>query len=151
MHILMLASAALSPLAKAEATAAPTPLLPKYRQECAACHIAFPVGMLRAASWQRLMTNLNKHYGADASLDAASMQEIGGWLKTNAGSYKRVNEQPPKDRITKSAWFLQKHREGEVPAAAWKRPSVGSPSNCAACHPNAAKGNFNEPNIAIPK
>ena len=123
----------------------------KYQQECAACHIAYPPGMLPAASWQHLMGNLGKHFGTDASLDEASLRELGGWLKSNAGTYKRVSEEPPQDRITKSAWFLRKHRDDEVPASVWKRASVGSASNCAACHTNAAKGNFNEHEVRIPK
>jgi hypothetical protein len=127
------------------------PLLPKYQQECAACHMAYPPGMLPAASWQRLMGGLGKHFGTDASLDPASVKELSGWLGANAGTYKRVSEQPPQDRITQSAWFLHKHRDGEVPANVWKRASVGSASNCAACHTNAAKGNFNEDDVRIPK
>lgn len=127
------------------------PPLPKYLQECAACHIAYPAGMLPAASWQRLMGSLNKHYGTDASLDAASQREISDWLKTNAGTYKRVSEAPPQDRITQSAWFLRKHRDGEVPAGVWKRASVGSAAHCAACHTKAAQGNFSERDIRIPK
>lgn len=125
--------------------------LPKYQQECAACHLAFPPGLLPAGSWQHVMTGLNKHYGTDASLDEATQREIATWLKSNAGTYKRVSEEPPQDRISKSAWFLRKHREGEVPADVWKRPAVGSPSNCAACHTNAAKGNFNEHEVRIPR
>jgi mono/diheme cytochrome c family protein len=124
---------------------------PKYEQECAACHMAFPPGMLPAGSWQHLMGSLNKHYGTDASLDDATLRELSAWLKANAGTYKRVSEEPPQDRITKSAWFLRKHREGEVPADVWKRASVGSPSNCVACHTNAAKGSFSEREIRIPK
>jgi hypothetical protein len=138
--------------ALADSAKGPTvPPLPKYKQECAACHIAYPAGMLPAASWQHLMGNLTKHYGTDASLDDATVRELSGWLKANAGTYKRVSEEPPQDRITQSAWFLRKHRDGEVPAGVWKRASVGSASNCAACHTNAAQGNFNEHDVRIPK
>lgn len=127
------------------------PLVPKYKQECAACHTPYPPGMLPAASWQRIMGSLNKHFGTDASLDQATVRELGGWLQANASTYKRVSEEPPQDRITKSAWFLRKHNEREISPAVWKRPSVGSASNCVACHTNAAQGNFNERDIRIPK
>lgn len=126
-------------------------MLPKYQQECAACHIAYPAGMLPAASWKNLMGGLTKHFGTDASLDEASLREISTWLQTNAGTYKRVSEVPPQDRITKSAWFIRKHNDHEVPADVWKRASVGSASNCAACHTQAAKGSFSEREIRIPK
>ncbi|MEY4346124.1 MAG: hypothetical protein RL032_1956 [Pseudomonadota bacterium] len=150
--VCMAAFAISSSLAYAESEGGSrVPPLPKYAQECAACHVAYPVGLLPAASWQRLMGGLNKHFGTDASLDDANVREISTWLKANAGTSKRASEEPPHDRITQSAWFLRKHRDGEVPANVWKRASVGSPSNCVACHVNAAKGNFNEHEVRIPK
>lgn len=149
MFALLLAGAVAS--AHADSVGARVPPLPKYQQECAACHMAYPPGLLPAASWQRMMGSLNKHYGTDASLDEVSVREIGAWLKAHAGSYKRVSEEPPQDRITQSTWFLRKHNEREVPPAVWKRASVGSAANCAACHGNAAQGSFSEHDIRIPK
>jgi mono/diheme cytochrome c family protein len=124
-------------------------LLPTYQQECAACHVAFPPGMLPSDSWRRLLNNLPRHYGTDASLDTATMNELATWLSANAGGYQRVREAPPEDRITKSAWFLRKH--DEVPAAAWQRAAVKSPANCAACHAQASQGDFNEHSVRIPR
>jgi hypothetical protein len=146
-----LALLGLWPLAQADDRTATVPLLPKYQQECTACHVAYPPGMLPAASWQRLMGGLGKHFGTDASLDATSAREISTWLNQHAGTYKRVTEAPPQDRITRSSWFLSKHNEREVPLAVWKRTSVGSPANCAACHTQADKGSFNERDIRIPQ
>jgi len=125
------------------------PLLPIYQQECASCHVAYPPGMLPAESWQRLLSNLPRHFGTDASLDAASTKALATWLVANAGTYRRVREAPPDDRITRSAWFTRKH--DEVPAAAWKRPAVKSPANCTACHAQADQGDFNEHNVRIPR
>ncbi|MEJ6004662.1 diheme cytochrome c [Paucibacter sp. AS339] len=126
------------------------PLLPKYQQECAACHLAYPPGMLPAASWQRLMATLPKHFGTDASLDAASVAELNRWLLANAGSAKRERkEAPPEDRITRSSWFVRQH--DEVAPATWRRASIKSAANCAACHPQANQGDFNEHRVRIPK
>ncbi|MBL0089510.1 MAG: diheme cytochrome c [Ideonella sp.] len=126
------------------------PLLPMYQQECASCHIAFAPGMLPAASWQRLMANLPKHFGSDASLDAATTKALTTWLNANAGTYKRVAaDPPPADRISRSTWFTRKHVE--VEAAVWKRATIQSATNCAACHPQAAMGDFNEHSIRIPR
>lgn len=127
------------------------PLLPAYKQECSACHLAYPAGMLPAGSWKRLMGGLGKHYGTDASLDEKNVAEISGWLEGHAGTYKRVSEMPPDDRITNSAWFIRKHNEREVSPSIWKRASVGGASNCIACHTNASQGSFNEREIKIPK
>jgi hypothetical protein len=126
-----------------------TPLLPKYQQECAACHLAYPPGLLPAASWQRLMTTLPHHFGTDASLDPATVKQLATWLTANAGTERRVREAPPQDRITRSAWFIRQH--DEVPAATWKRPAIKSASNCMACHTQADRGNFDEDFVRIPK
>lgn len=139
---------AASQLALADKTPS-VPLLPAYQQECAACHIAYPPGMLPAASWKRLMGNLQNHYGTDASIDAATVKQLSVWLNTHAGTYKRVSAPPPDDRITRSAWFIREH--DEVPAATWKRPAVKSAANCAACHTQADQGDFRERNIRIPR
>lgn len=148
-----LALAALSPLALAdrdhERDHNVVPLSPLYTQECSSCHIAFPPGMLPAQSWQRLMGNLSKHYGTDASLDAATSATLTAWLADNAGGDRRVSEPPPQDRITRAAWFVREHRE--VSAATWKLPAVKSSANCAACHPQADRGDFNEHSIRIPR
>ena len=41
-----------------------------WREECSACHIAYPARFLTAASWQEMMRTLDEHFGADASVDA---------------------------------------------------------------------------------
>lgn len=119
-----------------------------YTQECAACHLAYPPGLLPARSWQRLMTGLDRHYGTDASLDAATVQQISGWLQANAGTYKRVSTEPPQDRITRSAWFERKH--GGIDSAVWKLASVKHASNCAACHTSADRGVFDDDDLRFP-
>ena len=129
------------------------PMMPRnvpqaYTQECAACHTAYPPGMLPARSWQRVMNGLDKHYGTDASLDAATVTQLSQWLQTNSGTYKRVNEEPPQDRITRSAWFERKHRN--IDAAVWKQASVKSAANCAACHTGTNQGQFDDDNLRFP-
>lgn len=123
-----------------------------YNQECGACHLAFPPGMLPAPAWQRMMGALDKHYGSDASLDAASVQQISIWLNTHAGTYKRVraNETPAEDRITRTAWFERKHRRIDTPQV-WKHAAVKSAANCMACHTTADKGNYDDDSIRFPK
>lgn len=132
-----------------EGRALRAPLLPSYQQECAACHLAYPPGLLPAPSWQRLLGDLPHHYGSDASLDPATRQALQTWLVANAGTYKRVSEAPPQDRITRSAWFTRKHRE--VAPGAWRLPAVKSAANCTACHAQAEQGDFNEHDVRIPR
>ena len=126
-----------------------TPLLPKYQQECAACHVAYPPGMLPASSWQRIVNGLQRHYGTDASLDPSTAKQLSIWLTANAGTENRLSAGPPDDRITRSPWFIRKHHE--VPTAAWTLPAVRSAANCSACHTRSEQGDFNERNVRIPR
>jgi nitrate/TMAO reductase-like tetraheme cytochrome c subunit len=125
------------------------PSLPKYQQECASCHVAYPPDMLPAASWQRVMAGLPRHFGTDASLDAASVKEIAAWLDVHAGRSRKAALAPPENRITRTAWFTREH--DELPPIVWKRPSVKSPANCGACHQQADQGDFSEHNVRVPR
>ena len=144
-----LALAGAGALADGDQHAPRVPLLPQYQQECASCHVAYPPGMLPAASWRRIAEGLAQHYGTDASLDAATLQRLSVWLNANAATGRRLRDAPPEDRITRSAWFVREH--DEVSPATWKRPAVKSAANCAACHTRADQGEFRERDIRIPR
>ena len=102
----------------------------------------------RPRAWQRMLSGLDKHYGTDASLDTATTQQLLAWLRANAGTSKRVREEPAQDRITRTAWFERKHRQ--IQPAVWNLASVKSPANCAACHTGAERGNFDDDNLRLP-
>lgn len=127
----------------------PTSAPPQYQKECAACHMAYPAGLLPSGSWQHLMNNLGQHFGNDASVDATSANVITQYLTSHSGTYKRVSEMPPQDRITTSYWFARKH-DRHVSASTWSRAAIGTRGNCEACHPGAVQGNFNEHSVRIP-
>ncbi len=102
----------------------------RWRAECGSCHVAYPPQLLPAPAWRRIIAGLDKHFGTDASLEPAAAAEIGAFLERHAAAGRRAGAQTL--RITESAWF--RHEHDEVPAAAWKRPTVKSAANCAACH-----------------
>lgn len=148
---LLIAGAGLAALGAAVADsgrAMPRTVPPAYQQECASCHIAYPPGMLPARSWQRLMNGLDHHYGADASLDAATVAQLSTWLQAHAAEGKRAGPEPPQDRITRSAWFERKH--DEIEPAVWRLPGVKSAANCAACHAGAEQGRFDDDELRMP-
>lgn len=145
-----LAVGATSQLAIADsANRMPLDRLPSYQIECASCHLAYPPGFLPAQSWTSIMSGLSKHYGTDASLEPKDAVEISAWLKGYAGSYKRVKEAPPENRITQSYWFQKKHRK--IGVEDFVKPSVKSAANCNACHRHAEQGNFDDDNVRIPR
>jgi nitrate/TMAO reductase-like tetraheme cytochrome c subunit len=120
-----------------------------WQTECGSCHVAFPPRLLPAESWRAMMAGLDKHFGSDASLDAAAAKEIGTFLEKNAGSNRHATSGKPVLRITETRWFVREHNE--VSTATWKNPKVKSASNCAACHTQAESGNYSEHGIRIPK
>jgi len=154
-------------------------LLPEYRDECSGCHVAYPPRLLAAQSWRRIVGNLSRHYGTDASLDPATRDRIAQWLERGAGEGRRARVAPPEDRITRSAWFLKEHRDAlsdraapasgpqplgnlprSAPGGAPPAPGGGGErlraadrrlSDCAACHIFANEGDFHERNIRIPR
>jgi hypothetical protein len=132
------------------ATAPPSSELETYRAECGACHIAYPPRLLPAASWQAVMSDLEKHFGTDASLDAPTARSISEFLARYAGSDRHNTRDLSAValRITQAQWF--RHEHDEIAPSVWKRKSVGGPSNCTACHPDAAQGRFNEHTVRIP-
>jgi len=124
-----------------------------FEEECASCHMAFPPQMLHADSWRAMMGGLSRHFGSDASLDEKRRTAIADFLVANANGRKTGNTRDaagkPLLRITETERFVRKHRE--ISAATWQRASIKSPSNCVACHRQAAAGNYDEHAIQIPK
>lgn len=95
------------------------------------------------------MRGLDTHYGADASLDPATVKQLGTWLQANAATAGRVAEVPPQDRITRSAWFERKHRG--IDASVWRLASVRSAAQCAACHTAADRGLHDDDHLKFPE
>src|SRR5690349_20018894 len=118
-----------------------------YQSEYGSCHVAYPPALLPARSWLAIIDGLDRHFGANAAIDAKTATELRAYLSENAGR-DRAGARPVL-RITETAWFKREHRE--VPASVWTRASVKSAANCGACHRGAENGSFNESSIRIPK
>lgn len=130
-----------------------------WQQECASCHIAYAPSMLPKASWQRIMSGLDQHFGENASLDPATQADILRFLEANAADaattrmgrrvMQGLDAKAAPLRITETRWFVRKH--DEISRTTWARKSIGSASNCAACHRQAEQGVFDEDSVRIPK
>lgn len=115
---------------------------------CGDCHLAFPRELLPVASWARLLAGLERHFGTDASLDPDAARAVSRYLLAEPAVRARSPGEPPQDRITRSDWFVHEHRR--IDAATWTLPSVQHPSNCAACHPQAGRGDFDDDRLTVP-
>lgn len=125
---------------------------PVVREECGSCHLAFAPSMLPARSWTKMMGDLKNHFGADASIDAATAARITRYLSDNAADsggrrygQKLMRGVSPADapqRITELPKWVSEHRE--ISAREWKSARVGTRANCVACHADAERGYFDE-------
>ncbi|MFO1436334.1 MAG: cytochrome C [Gammaproteobacteria bacterium] len=124
-----------------------------YRQECGSCHVPYPPELLSTESWTGILSNLNDHFGSDASLDDDSARQIAEFLQTNS-STRRTNDDngKPSHRISDTVWFKQAHRPGHdgLKPGIFQSAAVKSAANCEACHRNAAAGDYSENNLRIP-
>jgi len=130
-----------------------------WSDECSACHGLFHPTLLPARSWSRLMADLSDHFGDDASLDDETTGRIAKYL-TMYSAERSVSEASRKIlasigrgdsplRITGTGYW--KHKHSEIKQEVWKRRSVVDSSNCAACHPHASEGSFDDADISVPE
>ena len=133
------------------------PALRTYREECGACHLAYPPGLLPARSWTRLLDGLEDHFGQNAEVDPATRAQLdalltayGAEANTHPRSRKvlRSVAQATPLRISALPYILRKH--DELRAEVWTRPGVVSRSNCGACHGGAEQWAFSEHDVRIP-
>ncbi|MBI1911431.1 MAG: diheme cytochrome c [Deltaproteobacteria bacterium] len=129
-----------------------------YKQECSSCHFLYLPGLLPARSWEAVMNNSDKHFGENLGLDENTKKEITSFLKNNSAErtdtewsnkiMRSVGSATP-ERITEVPWIKKEHRR--IKPEVFQRPSIGSFSNCGACHTQGAQGNFEEDAVSIPK
>jgi len=117
-----------------------------YKEECASCHIGYKPRFLPAKNWTKLMSNLENHFGVDATFDKMDEKKILEYLKSNSNRRTYYNENII--QITKLRWFKKEHRK--IPTKAIKQKEVKMLSNCMACHTKANNGSFRERDIKIP-
>jgi hypothetical protein len=132
-----------------EGSSLPLLINSKWKEECSGCHIAYPPRFLPSKAWREIMSNLGKHFGSDASIDAGANPEITEFLEHNADRHKSPAGNKLILRISETRWFKSAHQE--VSSRAWKKPQVKSASNCIACHRQADLGDFSERNARVPR
>jgi hypothetical protein len=131
---------------------------PTYREVCGACHFAYQPELLPSASWQKILDGLEDHFGEAIGLDPDSRKIIAEYVEANAAEHssaKRAVEimrclgtRTPL-RITEIPYIQRKHHE--VSPKVLKRDSIGSLSNCSACHTTAEKGIYDDDYVVIPR
>ena len=129
-----------------------------YQDQCGACHMAYLPELLPSASWIKIMTSLDNHFGEEVLIDDASKKEISDYLQSDAAEKTRAKQAYKimqslgglvPDRITDIPYIRKKHMS--IPADFLTNQAIGSISNCIACHPTADKGVFDDEHVKIPR
>ncbi|MDP2808889.1 MAG: cytochrome C [Rhodocyclaceae bacterium] len=142
MKRILLVTALLTTTAAFAGNHAYGPFPAEYVEECASCHVAYPPQLLTAGGWQRVMTQLDKHYGVDASLNAKSRTTIADFLQRTASTRDKHAPTEASGRMTNTTWFIREH---------WPTPPAKiSFADCAACHTVAEKGDYSERSLKLP-
>jgi hypothetical protein len=131
---------------------------PTYKDKCGDCHFPYQPELLPSSSWKNILDRPNDHFGASIELDEESKKNILGYLETNAAEHsnakravkitRSVEAQVP-TRITEIPYIREKHHD--ISAATIKRQSIGSLSNCTACHTRAREGIYDDDFVVIPE
>ena len=129
-----------------------------YKENCGACHFPYQPGLLPAGSWDKILSGLDDHFGEAIELNPESQKRIAEYLKENAADrssaklcvriIKSLGTMTPK-RITEVPYILKEHHE--INPKVFRRESIGSFSNCSACHKAADKGIYDDDSVSIPR
>jgi len=131
---------------------------PTYKDNCGACHFAYQPELLPYVSWKRILETVDDHFGESFDLDTATKNAISSYLEPNASErskakvavkiMKSLRSHVPV-RITELPYIKDKHHR--ISADIYKRDSIGSASNCLACHRRAEEGIYDDDYISIPQ
>ena len=130
-----------------------------YIKECGSCHFPYQPGLLPANSWNKMMVNLDKHFGTDATLTDEDFVTLSKYLNDNSAEknmqYKRSNRIVSSllpgqvaDSISTTPYMIKKHKD--IRKDLITQPDVKGLFNCMACHTTADKGIYSERAINIP-
>ncbi len=130
---------------------------PAYKETCGACHFVYLPELLPSGSWKKIMAGIGDHFGQALEIAPDAQNAILQYLiadaaenspaKRSAKIMKSLGIRTPL-RITDIPYILEKHHK--VSSEILKRKSVGSLSNCAACHKSAENGIYDD-DVVIPQ
>ena len=128
-----------------------------YKNTCGECHLAYPPCLLPSGSWAKIMNRTKDHFGEEVPCGAAEQKEISQYLQEN-GADRASGKRSAKImkglkgttplRITEVPYIRHKHRQ--ISKEVLSRKTIGSLSNCRACHKTAEQGNFDDDHVTIP-
>lgn len=122
--------------------------LREYTKECGSCHIAYAPYLLPKSAWDSMMSDLENHFGEDASLEKESHARISAFLNQYSSDFvkTKISSKIAKESyqnilsITKYPYWEAAHQD--INPAIFKTQAIKSRANCQTCHKDAELGIF---------
>lgn len=116
----------------------------EYKQECGSCHIAYAPFLLPKSAWDSMMSDLENHFGDDASLEEETHARIAVFLEKYANDVldtKFTQQKESKEiAISQTPYWEVAHRK--LNPKIFKTEAIKSKANCQTCHKDAESGIF---------
>lgn len=116
----------------------------EYKQECGSCHIAYAPFLLPKSAWDSMMSDLENHFGDDASLKEETHARIAAFLEKYASDVVDTKFTQQKESqqiaITKTPYWEIAHRK--LNPKIFTTEAIKSKANCQTCHKDAESGIF---------
>lgn len=123
------------------------------RSSCGSCHMVYPAYLLPKESWNKMMDNLENHFGKDASLPEENTKIVRDYLMNNAAEYStreaaikvldNLKTNAPQE-ITKTNYWKKTHKD--ITKEEFEADD-GIKSDCRTCHRTARDGMIQDEEI----
>ena len=128
-----------------------------YEAACGSCHWAYAPQLLPKKSWENTVASLGDHFGNEVALSEQEKAVVRDYLLGNAAdvSATEISQKvmhslggASPSRVVEVPYIQRKHRKLSPETLA--RKGVGGLANCIACHPGAARLDFDDDSVRIP-
>lgn len=130
---------------------------PQFAKECSECHTLMSPTFMTKSMWKIALENKKEHFKKDLTKDVPHFESIKEYILKNSAETSETEIAQGvikstigkfKYRITRTKYWKDIHRK--IPRSAYKKESIKSKSNCAACHMNFGKTNYiNDEDISL--
>lgn len=123
----------------------------QYNEVCGRCHFAYQPGLLPAISWEKVMSNMDNHFGQPLQLTKVEQRTMMRYLLDNSAGH--VNDEisnkileslkynPVPVRITETPYWKYAHRKVEASEIEHRA------YQCQQCHQGASQGKYDTHNM----
>ncbi|TLD85161.1 cytochrome B [Helicobacter sp. MIT 11-5569] len=122
--------------------------LKEYTKECGSCHIAYASYLLPKSSWDSMMSDLENHFGEDASLEQESQEVIAKFLQQYSSDSvdtkfsSKIAKESDSNKIAITKYHYWEVAHDKIKPALFEMEEIKSKANCQTCHKDAESGIF---------